>query len=86
MLYENENELEDELLPEYDFSKMTGGIKGKYAERYKAGTNLVLLEPDVAKAFPTAESVNEALRLLMQIARRQADAQVKNIPIENSSQ
>lgn len=78
MLYENENELEDELLPEYDFSKMTGGVKGKYAERYKAGTNLVLLEPDVAKAFPTAESVNEALRLLMQIAGRQASIQVEN--------
>lgn len=75
---ENENELEDELLPEYDFSKMTGGVKGKYAERYKAGTNLVLLEPDVAKAFPTAESVNEALRLLMQIAGRQASVQVEN--------
>ncbi|BDA68514.1 hypothetical protein CAL7716_026800 [Calothrix sp. PCC 7716] len=56
MLYENENELEDELLFEYDFSPRTGGVKGKYAERYKAGTNLVLLEPDVAKAFPTAES------------------------------
>lgn len=78
MLYENENELEDELLPEYDFSKMTGSVKGKYAERYKAGTNLVLLEPDVAKAFPTAESVNEALRLLMQIAGRQASIQVEN--------
>lgn len=78
MLYENENELEDELLPEYDFSKMTGGVKGKYAERYKAGINLVLLEPDVAKAFPTAESVNEALRLLMQIAGHQASIQVEN--------
>ncbi len=85
MQKENENELEDELLPEYDFSKMTGGVKGKYAERYKAGTNLVLLEPDVAKAFPTAESVNEALRLLMQIARRQTTTQVENIQIENNS-
>lgn len=71
MKKENENELEDELRPEYDFSKMKGGVRGKYAERYKAGTNLVLLDPDVAQAFPTAESVNEALRLLMQIAQRQ---------------
>ena len=64
------NELEDELRPEYDFSKMAGGIKGKYVERYRAGTNLVLLDPDVAKAFPTSASVNEALRLLIQIAQR----------------
>ena len=65
------DELEDELRPEYDFSKMSGGIKGKYVERYRAGTNLVLLDPDVAKAFPTDTSVNEALRLLLQIAQRQ---------------
>ncbi|MCW6035087.1 hypothetical protein K4A83_02205 [Spirulina subsalsa FACHB-351] len=65
------DELDDELRPEYDFSKMTGGVRGKYVERYRAGTNLVLLEPDVARAFPTDESVNEALRLLLQIAQRQ---------------
>lgn len=71
MRKEIDNEFEDELRPEYDFSKMTGGVRGKYAERYKTGTNLVLLDPDVAQAFPTDESVNEALRLLMQIAQRQ---------------
>lgn len=65
------DELEDELRPEYDFSKMVGGVKGKYIERYRAGTNLVLLEPDIAQAFPTDASVNEALRLLIQIAQRQ---------------
>ncbi|MBD1999542.1 hypothetical protein H6G00_23505 [Leptolyngbya sp. FACHB-541] len=65
------DELEDELRPEYDFSKMVGGVKGKYVERYRAGTNLVLLDPDIAKAFPTDASVNEALRLLLQIAQRQ---------------
>lgn len=65
------DELEDELRPEYDFSKMAGGVKGKYVERYRAGTNLVLLEPDVAQAFPTDASVNEALRLLIQIAQQQ---------------
>jgi hypothetical protein len=65
------DELEDELRPEYDFSKMMGGVRGKYVERYRAGTNLVLLDPDVAKAFPTDASVNEALRLLLQIAQRQ---------------
>jgi hypothetical protein len=65
------DELEDELRPEYDFSKMAGGVRGKYVERYRAGTNLVLLDPDIAEAFPTDASVNEALRLLLQIAQRQ---------------
>jgi hypothetical protein len=65
------DELEDELRPEYDFSKMAGGVRGKYVERYRTGTNLVLLDPDIAKAFPTDASVNEALRLLLQIAQRQ---------------
>lgn len=65
------DELEDELRPEYDFSKMAGGVRGKYVERYRAGTNLVLLDPDIAKAFPTDASVNEALRSLLQIAQRQ---------------
>jgi len=68
---ENNHELEDELRPEYDFGKMKGGVRGKYVERYQAGTNLVLLDPDVAQAFPTSDSVNDALRLLMQIAQRQ---------------
>lgn len=65
------HELEDDLRPEYDFSKMQCGVRGKYVERYRAGTNVVLLDPDVARAFPTSDSVNEALRLLMQIAQRQ---------------
>ncbi len=56
-----------DLLDEYDFSK---GVQGKYAKRYAEGTNVVLLAPDVAAAFPDAESVNEALRVLVRIARR----------------
>ncbi|MFM8924506.1 MAG: hypothetical protein ACKOFS_11380 [Microcystis panniformis] len=68
---ESNHELEDDSRPEYDFSKMRGGVRGKYVERYRAGTNIVLLAPDVAQAFPTSDSVNEALRLLMQIAQRQ---------------
>jgi hypothetical protein len=68
---ESNHELEDDLRPEYDFSKMQGGVRGKYVEHYKAGTNVVLLDPDVAQVFPTSEAVNEALRLLMQIAQRQ---------------
>jgi hypothetical protein len=50
---------------------MKGGVKGKYVERYRAGTNLVLLDPDIAQAFPNDEAVNEALRLLIQITQRQ---------------
>lgn len=71
MNMEINHELEDELRPEYDFSDIKGGVRGKYVESYRAGTNVVLLDPDVAKAFPTSDSVNEALRLLMQIAQRQ---------------
>ena len=56
---------EDELRPEYDFSRMKGGVRGKYVDRYREGTNLVLLDPDVAAAFPDAKAVNEALRLLL---------------------
>ena len=66
-----DDEPDDELRADYDFSQIKGGVKGRYAERYGEGTNLVLLEPDVAKAFPTDEAVNEALRLLMQIALRE---------------
>jgi hypothetical protein len=68
-------EMEDELRPEYDFSQLKGGVRGKYIEHYRAGTNLVLLDPDVAQAFPTEDAVNEALRLLMQVAQRQSTNQ-----------
>lgn len=71
MKKEFENEMEDELRSEYDFSQMQGGIRGRYVEQYRAGTNLVLLDPDVAQAFPNDAAVNEALRLLMQVAQRQ---------------
>ncbi|HJT78018.1 MAG TPA: hypothetical protein VJ739_12515 [Gemmataceae bacterium] len=55
-----------DMLDEYDFRK---GVRGKYAKRYAEGTNVVVLEPDVAAAFPDADSVNEALRALIKIAR-----------------
>ena len=71
MRKEAEGGLDDELRAEYDFSQLKGGVKGKFVERYRVGTNLVLLAPDVAKAFPDDESVNEALRLLLKIALRQ---------------
>jgi uncharacterized DUF497 family protein len=50
------------IRPEYDFASMKGGIQGKYYEQYRKGTNVVLLEPDVAEAFPTEGAVNQALR------------------------
>jgi len=59
----------EDLRPEYDESLIRGGVRGKYAERYSAGTNLVLLAPDVAAAFADAEAVNEALRLLIRVAK-----------------
>ena len=49
----------DEMRPEYD---LRGGVRGKYYERYKQGTNVVLLEPDIAKAFRDSATVNKALR------------------------
>jgi hypothetical protein len=64
------DEMKDELRSEYDLpTLLKGGVRGKYAERYRQGTNLVLLDPDVARAFPTEEAVNEALRLVMRMAR-----------------
>ena len=63
--------MDDELRPEYDLHELLkGGVRGKYAERYRAGTNLVLLAPDVAKAFANnAEAVNKALRLVIQLTK-----------------
>ena len=64
------SEMDDELRPEYDLTKLLkDGERGKYAARYRAGTNLILLDPDVAQAFPTEKSVNEALRLVIQMAK-----------------
>ena len=57
----------DALRAEYDFSK---GMRGKHAEQYAAGTNVVVIEPDVAAAFPTAEDVNETLRAVAQLFKR----------------
>ena len=65
------NDLEDELRSQYDLSKLKNRVRGKYVERFQQGTNLVLLEPEIAKAFPDSESVNNALRMLMQVAENQ---------------
>jgi hypothetical protein len=60
---------DDELRDEYEPSLIRKGVHGKYAARYRAGTNLILLAPDVAAAFPDADAVNGALRLLMEVAK-----------------
>jgi hypothetical protein len=58
----------DSLRPEYDLTKLKGGIQGKYYQQAKAGTNLVLIAPDLRATFPDTDSVNRALRLLVQVS------------------
>lgn len=61
---------DDDLLAEYDLSTLLKDAeRGKYVTRYREGTNLVLLDPEVAAAFPNAEAVNQALRLVMKLAK-----------------
>ena len=64
------NNLNEELRPEYDLRELLKeGTRGKYAKRYHAGTNLVLLDPDVRKAFRNERAVNEALRLVIKLRK-----------------
>ncbi len=62
----------DDLRSEYDISELGNAVRGKYAEAYKQGSNLVLLDEDIARAFPNERAVNDALRLLMNLAKQQA--------------
>ncbi len=59
----------DDMRPEYDFASMSGGIRGKHYREYRKGSNVVLLQPDVAEAFPSEEAVNEALRGVLKTTR-----------------
>ncbi len=61
-----------DMLEEYDFS---GGVRGKYAKRYAQGTNVVVIDPDVAEYFPDHDAVNEALRSLAAIIKRRQKAE-----------
>jgi hypothetical protein len=73
-----QTEPDDELRPEYDMkSLLKEGVRGKYAEQYHSGTNLVLLEPEVAKAFPNDKAVNEALKLVIKLTKLQENANPK---------
>jgi hypothetical protein len=75
----------DDLRPEYDLSKLTGGVRGKYYERATAGTTLVLLERDVAEAFPDGQTVNQALRALIKVAKAQARTQSSRGTLANTA-
>src|SRR3989442_12200216 len=77
---------DDDMLPEYDFR---GAVRGKYYERYREGTNVVLLDPDVAAVFKDSAAVNDALRLLVSLAeakvpRRRAEADQQGRPTSAS--
>ena len=61
--------LTDDMRPEYDFASMKGGVRGKYARRAREGTNIVLIESEIADALPTEESVNEALKGVLSTTR-----------------
>lgn len=59
----------NEMRPEYDFASMKGGVRGKYAKQYRAGTNLVLLDPKLAEVFTTDAAVNETLRAVLKMTK-----------------
>lgn len=61
--------LADGLRPEYDFASMKGGVRGKYVRRVREGANIVLIEPEVTDAFPTEQTVNEALKGVLNTTR-----------------
>jgi hypothetical protein len=66
---------ETAMRPEYDFR---GGVRGKYAKRFSEGSNLIILDPDVATIFPDSKSVNDALRAIAQVAKQQ----IKNTQLQ----
>jgi hypothetical protein len=67
MKKQTETERDPDMLDDYDFSQ---GVRGKYVQRFAPGSNVVVLSPDVAEIFPDSESVNTALRLLVEVAGR----------------
>lgn len=72
MKKKKDEDLDDEMRPEYDLSKLKFVGRGIYADRYRSGTNIVRLDSDVREAFPDDESVNEALRVIANAAKHQA--------------
>jgi hypothetical protein len=78
--------LSNGMRPEYDFAAMKGGIQGKHTKRYREGTNLVLLEPDLSEAFPTDKAVNQSLRGILNTARTVRSGRLGNKSVEPTSQ
>ena len=78
-------DVDDDMLPEYDFSKMRMVGRGIYAERFRSGTNLVLLDRDVREAFPDDRTVNETLRVIARVAKQQAKRASKQAGARKSS-
>lgn len=74
----------DDLRSEYDFASMEGGVRGKYARALKTGSNIVVLEPELADAFPTSAAVNEALRAVLKakaVVKGRAPVQRRTAPV-----
>ena len=76
----------NELRPEYTRADLGQGVRGKYLKHYRAGTNLALLEPDVAAAFPTDNAVNGALRTLLHAAKAATSAASRSRRARRSEQ
>lgn len=68
----------DEMRPEYRREDLGHGVRGKYLESYRAGTNLALISPDISKVFPTDEAVNDALRSLIEVAQKSVSPKRSN--------
>lgn len=79
-----ERRVRDGLRPEYDLTKLKGGVRGKYFRQAIAGTNVVLIEPELTRVFPNAASVNQALRLLADTAEAATGAarRSRTLPIK----
>lgn len=86
MSKQSERENDEEIRPEYDAALIKDGVRGKYAERYCAGTNLTLLAPDVIEAFPSDQAVNEALRMLMKVANASVEKPRRRRPHAKAKQ
>jgi len=72
----------DELRTEYDFSKLTGGVRGKYFQAARTGSNIVVLDPEVSEAFPSAAAVNRALRMLLDVAKTSAKRKTSRVRVK----
>jgi len=74
------------MRPEYDFATMKAGIRGKHVKRYREGTNIVLLEPDIAEAFPNDKAVNQALRGILNTTRDARTGRLASKSVRPASQ